>query len=121
MTTTDVLAIITSVDGGFNGLHPTKQISVTPVSDTEASYVLTGREIREDGTLGEIRSIERFQVTVTALPPVEGDPEPVPEPVDPLVAAITEIETQLPPEGSADPIAEVSVPATRIVLDAARR
>lgn len=50
-----VLAVIASLDGGYNGLDPNQRLGITVTSDTTATYTLTDAS----GT------VQRFTVTVT--------------------------------------------------------
>lgn len=121
MNTHDVIGIIAALDGAFPGEHPAWQASITPTGDGQADYTLTRWQVSDGGVLGERIEVARFRVTVEALPRQEGDPVPPPEPEpepDPLTEAITTLDAQVPPEG--DGTAEVSAPAARVVLTAAR-
>ncbi|MBW1640482.1 hypothetical protein G3H63_15565 [Microbacterium resistens] len=61
MPSREVLSIIASLDGGFNGEVYTKQIGVEIVSDTEAIYTLTC-------VTDEPPTVERYRLQLTPLP-----------------------------------------------------
>lgn len=52
-----VLAVIASLDGGYNGLDPNQRLGITVTSESTADYTLTA----EDGT------VQAFTVTVTPV------------------------------------------------------
>jgi hypothetical protein len=76
MSSAQVLLIIASLDGGFNGDVPGKQIDVEIISDTEAIYTLTQfvNDVPTD-------QVERYALTLTEIPvePEEPTEEPVSE------------------------------------------
>lgn len=88
MPSREVLSIIASLNGGFNGDLPNKQIGVEIVSDTEAIYTLTEWVIGDGGALVEKVGVERFQVTLTEmpaeLPPTEEVPAFTESQVEPI-------------------------------------
>ncbi|UVT31309.1 hypothetical protein SEA_MARCIE_45 [Microbacterium phage Marcie] len=70
MSSAQVLSIIASLDGGFNGDVPGKQIDVQILSDTEAIYTLTQfvNDVPTD-------QVERYALTLVELPPLPVDPD----------------------------------------------
>lgn len=85
MSSAQVLLIIASLDGGFNGDVPGKQIDVEIISDTEAIYTLTQfvNDVPTD-------QVERYMLTLTEIPVEVPEPEeepaeevPVDEPLEP--------------------------------------
>jgi len=77
MSAAEVMSIIASLDGGFNGDVPNKEIDVTVVSPTEAIYVLHHWEngVRS----GEGEQYRLTLVEETFIPPVIVDPNALPE------------------------------------------
>lgn len=76
MSSAQVLSIIASLNGGFNGDVPGKQIQVEIISDTEAIYTLT--QFVNDAPTDQV---ERYALTLTEIPvePEEPTEEPVSE------------------------------------------
>lgn len=70
MSSAQVLSIIASLDGGFNGDVPGKQIDVQILSDTEAIYTLT--QFVNDAPTDQV---ERYALTLVELPPLPVEPE----------------------------------------------
>lgn len=81
MSSAQVLLIIASLDGGFNGDVPGKQIDVEIISDTEAIYKLTQfvNDVPTD-------QVERYMLTLTEIP---AEPE---EPTEEPVSEVPEVE-----------------------------
>jgi len=73
MSSAQVLSIIASLNGGFNGDVPGKQIQVEILSDTEAIYSLT--QFVNDAPTDQV---ERYALTLVEIP-VEVE-EPTEEP-----------------------------------------
>jgi len=73
MSSAQVLLIVASLDGGFNGDVPDKEIGVEIVSETEAIYTLThwADGVRTD-------TVEQYRLTLAPemyVPPVDPFPE----------------------------------------------
>ncbi|QJD53428.1 hypothetical protein QDW38_gp19 [Microbacterium phage Lynlen] len=80
MASSDVLLIVASLHGGFNGDVPGKMIDVQIVSDTEAIYSL---HTYINGGTTPTGEIERYTLTLEPLeyvPPGFPDTEPRPAP-----------------------------------------
>lgn len=69
MSSAQVLHILTTLNGGFNGDVPGKQINVEILSDTEAIYTLT--QFVNDRPTDQV---ERYALTLVELPPLPVDP-----------------------------------------------
>lgn len=71
MSAAEVMSIIASLDGGFNGEAYTKQIGVDIISDTEAEYTLTC-------VADTPPTVERYHLTLTPIMEPETPEEPQP-------------------------------------------
>ncbi|WKW85415.1 hypothetical protein SEA_MILANI_23 [Microbacterium phage Milani] len=76
MSAPEVLSIIASLNGGFNGNVPGKEIQVQIVSDTEAIYTL--RQWVDDAPTDQVEAYRLSLVEFT------------PEPDEPVVARASE-------------------------------
>jgi hypothetical protein len=93
MTARDVLNIISSLHGGFNGDVPGKQIGVERTSDTEAIYSLTLW-----GPNGPTDMVERYRLTLEPIESPPGQPD-------------TDTDTEAAPdEGAASSVPEGGTP-----------
>ncbi|QNJ55539.1 hypothetical protein SEA_PHINKY_47 [Microbacterium phage Phinky] len=82
MSSSQVLLIIASLDGGFNGDVLGKRIGVEILSESEAIYTLT--QYVDDQPTDQV---ERYLLTLTELPP---------EPVEPEEPAAAEPPVEMP-------------------------
>lgn len=81
MSSAQVLSIIASLDGGFNGDVPGKQIGVEIVSDTEAIYTLQQWENDQPTDQIEAYRLTLVEFTLEAPPAPEAAVSPE-EPTD---------------------------------------
>lgn len=81
MSSAQVLHILTTLNGGFNGDVPGKQINVEILSDTEAIYQLT--QFVDDRPTDQV---ERYALTLVEIPV---EPE---EPTEEAVGEVPSVE-----------------------------
>ena len=70
MSSREVIDIIASANGGFNGEAYTKQIGVEVLGDAEAIYSLT--TVADDPP-----TVERYHLVLTPI--LDSEPDPLPE------------------------------------------